>query len=696
MKRIVCVLTISLCILFLVACNINADVSHTHDYSVVNHNENAHWLECECNEKAAVEFHRGGSATCTDFAVCSVCSTEYGKLEDHDYTVTNKNEAHHWLECSCGDKKTIENHSYTILKFNETEHWYECMCGDKANNEPHKGGAATEIEKAKCSVCSFEYGDVKKATEGLKFVLNEKQTEYAVAEYWGTSEDIYIPSTYLGKPVTAILEGAFSFAEAVFITSITIPDSIVTIEGRAFDSTVKAVFYCEAKSKPDSWNQDWNYSRSWTCRMPVVWDCKNNNFADDGYIYGIKIGAINYAITDNEAKVVGTNIAGDVTVPESIVYNGASYTVTSIGCAAFAFNNSSSLDGWSTGFDLKSISLPGTIRSIEMGAFCGCCSLTSMVIPDGVTTIAWGAFARCRSLEEIEIPDSVLYIGEYAFQESALKSVTIPGSVLNIAECVFTYCDWLTSIIVEENNPNYTSIDGNLYSEDGKKLLVYAPGKSSTNFTIPSDVTSIAAYAFYYCKSLTTVVIPSSVTNIESHAFFSSERLTIYCEAPLRPINWSANWIYGNTIAYWDGDWEYDANGDPTTKKSEYLGEYVLHHIDKQPISGTQATTYNLGDYYFGTVLNQYTISAHITNGTGNDYIRYNFGYEVYVNCNFVILDNSTAIAYLDSEVDLFNSGNPTDIFYFDIVEIDGQICFVLKATYGQSNYAYYVVKSSI
>ena len=65
----------------------------------------------------------------------------------------------------------------------------------------------------------------------------------------------------------------------------------------------------------------------------------------------------------------------------------------------------------------------------------------------------------------------------------------------------------------------------------------------------------------------------------------------------------------------------------------------------------------------------------------------------MYVNCNFVILDDNRAVAYLDNAVDLFENGNATDVFYFDIVEIDGQPCFVLHATLGNHDYAYYVVR---
>ena len=85
MKKISCIIVVICCILLLASCNFNKDPSHIHDYTIVNYNENAHWLECECKDKTAVEFHKGGTATCTDLAVCSVCFAEYGKFESHNY-----------------------------------------------------------------------------------------------------------------------------------------------------------------------------------------------------------------------------------------------------------------------------------------------------------------------------------------------------------------------------------------------------------------------------------------------------------------------------------------------------------------------------------------------------------------------------------------------------------------------------------
>ncbi|MBR7100346.1 MAG: leucine-rich repeat domain-containing protein, partial [Clostridia bacterium] len=79
---------------------------------------------------------------------------------------------------------------------------------------------------------------------------------------------------------------------------------------------------------------------------------------------------------------------------------------------------------------------------------------------------------------------------------------------------------------VDEDNRYYKSIDGNLYTKDGKTLVQYASGKTATQFIIPDSVTSIGEGAFAYCYDLTSVVIPESVTSIEESAFAYCNNLT--------------------------------------------------------------------------------------------------------------------------------------------------------------------------
>jgi hypothetical protein len=95
----------------------------------------------------------------------------------------------------------------------------------------------------------------------------------------------------------------------------------------------------------------------------------------------------------------------------------------------------------------------------------------------------------------------------------------IPDGVTSIGDGIFEGCYSLTNIDVAEDNQNYCSIDGNLYSKDGEVLVHYAIGKTDTDFTTPDSVTTISAYAFGDSESLTSITLGSSVVAIGDFAF---------------------------------------------------------------------------------------------------------------------------------------------------------------------------------
>ena len=131
-----------------------------------------------------------------------------------------------------------------------------------------------------------------------------------------------------------------------------------------------------------------------------------------------------------------------------------------------------------------------------------------------------GTFYHCSELERIILPEDLCSIGDRAFGGcNSLTSITIPKGVTSIEISIFADCSSLMSINVDENNSAYKSIDGNVYSKDGKILIQYAIGKKDTSFAIPKGVTSIGEYAFVGCNSLTSITISDSVTSIKTFAF---------------------------------------------------------------------------------------------------------------------------------------------------------------------------------
>ena len=264
---------------------------------------------------------------------------------------------------------------------------------------------------------------------------------------------------------------------------------------------------------------------------------------DGKFEYKISEGSV--TITKYTGSAASVEIPyGVVAIGEKALYKCKSLTsvtipdsVTSIGYGAFWCCES-----------LTSVTIPNSVTSIGYEAFCGCSSLTSVTIPYGVVAIGENAFFGCKSLTSVTIPDSVTSIGDAAFWGCdsltlvtipdsvtcignsafcschSLTSVTIPNSVTSIGYGPFTGCDKLTEILVSAGNTHFKSVDGILFTADGKTLIQFPAGKSLTKYTIPESVTSIGDDAFSH-TSLTSVTIPDSVTSIGISAFSSCESL---------------------------------------------------------------------------------------------------------------------------------------------------------------------------
>ena len=313
-----------------------------------------------------------------------------------------------------------------------------------------------------------------------------------------------LTSVVIPNSVTAIGDNALSHCDS--LTSVIIPNSVTTIGRRAFSWCDNLTIYCEAQSQPSGWDSEWNSD------CPVVWGY--NDEAPEEYIESWDISA---TTEDNVTAYLYDNLNNDGTYTLRISGNGNMQN----------WNDTNA--PWYSENDLKitSVIVEQGVTSIGNYAFYDCDNLTSIVIPNSVTTIGNSVFYNCDNLTSVVIPNSVTTIGSSAFSWcESLTSIEIPNSVTTIGDYAFRSCDSLTSITVDGENAFYQSIDGNLYSKDGKTLIQYAIGKTATSFIIPEGVTTIGNSAFRFCESLTSVEIPNSVTSIGDDAFYSCDSLT--------------------------------------------------------------------------------------------------------------------------------------------------------------------------
>ena len=269
--------------------------------------------------------------------------------------------------------------------------------------------------------------------------------------------------------------------------------------------------------------------------------------------YSFKVDGFYYYINDDVPNTVAVGMSngdleeyfpdGAVIVPESVTYEGTSYTVTAIGNeenGAPGFYSCSSLksviipnsvttigrNAFGSCTNLASINIPNSVTVIESYAFTGCSNLVYVNISNSVATIKYGTFESCTSLTSINIPNSVTTIEYYAFCWCfGLTSVTIGNSVTNIDLRAFIYCSSLESINIVPDNPHLKSIDGVVFNHAADTLLLCPPGRQG-EYSIPNSVTSIGDCAFWGCRSLSSVNIPNPVTTIGKYSFAECDTLS--------------------------------------------------------------------------------------------------------------------------------------------------------------------------
>lgn len=202
------------------------------------------------------------------------------------------------------------------------------------------------------------------------------------------------------------------------------------------------------------------------------------------------------------------------------------------------------------GSPIKSITIPGTVTTVGMGAFSDCANLTAIDLPSSVTEIDGYAFEKCTALTAVTLPKHLRRLGTEAFLGcTALKSVFIPLSLQN-ASNPFQKCTALTDVTFEDGR---TELPDTLLEGNGVRQLTvpqtvtkigysaFADCTQLTAITLPAGLRELGNEAFKGCTALTGVALPDSLTDLGYGVFRDCSALTA-AEFPagIAPVSWSS------------------------------------------------------------------------------------------------------------------------------------------------------------
>lgn len=222
--------------------------------------------------------------------------------------------------------------------------------------------------------------------EKINFGTKTKSIEKSAFQNCQSILNIELPSS-----VKSIGENAFSYASG--LNSITLGTQIESMGKNVFASCYGLTIYCESKEESSSWNSEWNSSN-----CPVVYDSKNNDVANDGYIYFVSDN-VRYALKDNIAIVAMQSmlLSGAIVIADTLTYKGDFYEVQDF---------------------------------YLMSAFANCENIESIEIGANITTINSETFYKCTKLKQVKFGANIVEIESWAFKKcSALQDIYFDGSI---------------------------------------------------------------------------------------------------------------------------------------------------------------------------------------------------------------------------------------------------------------------------
>ncbi|MGD1061612.1 MAG: fibronectin type III domain-containing protein [Methanomassiliicoccales archaeon] len=373
---------------------------------------------------------------------------------------------------------------------------------------------------AAASLVNISVGTVSADTSnGFGYTIINNGTAVEINNYTGpNSGNITIPNSIGGLPVTMIGDKAFFYLWG--ITGVTIPSTVTYIGYWAFNSDIKLndvsipsgvstigpgafedCFDLKSVTIPSGVTTMGTYAFS-TYEGGLISATINSHFVSDdafegcGRLASVTFGS-GFDSIGNQSFYACSSLPA-ITIPSTVTY---------IGVEAFSYCHSLAINVAPGNPDFASAN--GTLYNKNMTTLIACPGAAGVFnIPNGVTTIGDYAFEQVL-VSSVTIPSSVTTIGNYAFQACyGMTSVTIGSGVTTIGYSVFFSCDALTNMdFYGLTAPTSVQADSWIYDTHG----LFGHAYYASNFPAPGHIWAGLTMGSYLSN---TSVVPGAPTGL--------------------------------------------------------------------------------------------------------------------------------------------------------------------------------------